>query len=584
MKKFLFFVVALGLVSCTDQLLVDEVASRPVEQDAASEVSALMEKARWGDGEAYMKLADCYRDGKGVKQDFISMLGMASFADEYGGIKRIEDYISSLPTESEYKMVFDAMEEFSRGHHDQALAMAEKLIAQDCPEGYTVKGIVLTEQGKVEEGKSLLELAAGKGSGFAGLYLCVPDWHNSKNPNITKLVALSDRMPIANACLGKIYSGKDDESLKDEKRAAYYYLKADKNACLSRDGARWLLCYHRNGGNLELSERDIERLEVLAGMKTADPEVIKHADPKLESAITELLQEDVEEYRRWSKAMVYVVETKTGKIKADVGYEFKGKKFIPYTDTYDNEQCEMETGSTYLALLSSGRVSPEYVFDTGCGIYGEVRDHNWRRGGYGSISLERALEVRSLVAFTMAKEHVWGSNFAEYEAHITSFLAGKPNEAMGILTFYNAVANNGKMVELVSEGEDGIVLQEQIAAPQYIKELQTGLEHCVSQGLMRKAGRFYTKVSACGRTFITQGNHRRMELCGYFPSDDPLYTIMVVLEKEGLPASAGGMCGPIFAQTMDLLVETYQLQPMLTRQYEEVDEVIEVVDTVAVAK
>ena len=74
-----------------------------------------------------------------------------------------------------------------------------------------------------------------------------------------------------------------------------------------------------------------------------------------------------------------------------------------------------------------------------------------------------------------------------------------------------------------------------------------------------------------------------MELCGYFPSDDPLYTIMVVLEKEGLPASAGGMCGPIFAQTMDLLVETYQLQPMLTRQYEEVDEVIEVVDTVAVA-
>ena len=274
---------------------------------------------------------------------------------------------------------------------------------------------------------------------------------------------------------------------------------------------------------------------------------------------------------------------KDRKDKANVGYEFKGKKFIPYTDTYDKEQCEMETGSTYLALLSSGRVSPEYVFDTACGIYGEVRDHNWRRGGYGSISLERALEVRSQVAFTMAKERVWGSNFAEYEAKINSFLAGKPNEAMGILTFYNAVANNGKMVELVSEGEDGIVLQEQIADPQYIKELQTGLEHCVSQGLMRKAGRFYTKVSACGRTFITHGNHRRMELCGYFPSDDPLYTIMVVLEKEGLPASAGGMCGPIFAQTVDLLVEKYQLQPMLTRQYEDVDEVIEVVDTLAVA-
>ncbi len=73
-----------------------------------------------------------------------------------------------------------------------------------------------------------------------------------------------------------------------------------------------------------------------------------------------------------------------------------------------------------------------------------------------------------------------------------------------------------------------------------------------------------------------------MELYGYFPSDDPLYTIMVILEKDGLPASAGGMCGPIFALTVDLLVDTYGLEPMLSRQYEEVDDIIEIVDTAAV--
>ena len=183
----------------------------------------------------------------------------------------------------------------------------------------------------------------------------------------------------------------------------------------------------------------------------------------------------------------------------------------------------------------------------------------------------------------MAKERVCGRNTAEFEATTNRYLAGNPNHAMGILTFYNAVANNGKMIKLVSEGENGVIIQEQIAQPQYIEELQTGLEHCVSQGLMRKAGRAYVKVSACGRTFIVKGNHRRMELYGYFPSNAPLYTIMVILEKDGLPASAGGMCGPIFAQTVDILVEKYQLQPMLARQYEDVDEVIEVVDTVAVA-
>lgn len=152
---------------------------------------------------------------------------------------------------------------------------------------------------------------------------------------------------------------------------------------------------------------------------------------------------------------------------------------------------------------------------------------------------------------------------------------------MGILTFYNAVANDGKMVELVSEGQDGIVLQEQIAEPQYIKQLQKGLEQCVSQGLMRKAGRNYVNVSACGRTFITEGNHWRMELFGYFPSNNPIYTIMVVLEKDGLPASAGGMCGPIFAHVVDWLIDN-QLQHLVNPEYEDAADTIAVVDTIVV--
>lgn len=583
MKKYFYLIVSLVIVSCTDQLLVDEVSDELVEQTPVSEVNALIEKARWGDGEAYVKLANCFRDGNGVKQDFISMLSMASFADDYGGIKRIEDYISSLPVESEYKMVFDAMEKFSGKKCDEAISIADELIAKDCPEGYTVKGIIASEQGDKSEGERLLRLATEKGSSFAELYLCVPDWQQGKAPDTVKLKALSDKMPIANACLAKIYSGKENEAMKDDKLAAYYYLKADEKACLTRDGARWLLAYRRTGGELNLTERDIERLETLANLRNQEPVTVKYRDMVLEEGVIDILQGDREDYMRWSKGMVYIVETKTGRILANVSYERKGDSFVPYVDTYNQEQSVMECGSTYLALLSSGKVTPEHVYDTGFGVYGEVRDHNWRRGGYGDISLERALEVRSQVAFTMAKEQVYGGETSEFNDLIFSYFAGRPNSALGILTFYNAVANGGKMVELVSEGEDGIVIQEQIAEPKHIAVLQTGLEHCVSQGLMRKAGRFYTKVSACGRTFITNGNHRRMELCGYFPSDEPLYTIMVILEKEGLPASAGGMCGPIFAQTIDLLVDTYKLEPMLTRQYEDVDEVIEIVDTVAVA-
>lgn len=583
MKKYLFLLIALVLAGCTDQLMMEKVVGEYAGQTSASEVTTLLEKARWGDGEAYVKLADCYRDGKGVKQDFINMLAMASFADEYGGASRMEDYISSLPEESEYRLVFDAMEKFCGNKQEEGFAMAEKLIERDCAEGYTVKGIILSEQGNREEGKHLLERAAEKGSGFAELYLCIPDLKTKQNTDIDRLTALAERMPLANASLAKIYTGKENPDLKDEQLAAYYYMKADEKACLSKDGARWLLAYHRNGGNLQLSKKDIERLELLADSPKEVPINIRHRDSVLETGIALHLEQDQEEYKMWSKAIVYVVETKTGKIKANVAYERKGDSFVPYRDTYNEEQSVMECGSTYLALLSTGKVTPEHVYNTGAGVYGNVRDHNWRRGGYGAISLKRALEVRSQIAFTMAKEQVFGGNASEFDDLIYSYLGGWPNCAYGILAFYNAVANGGKMVELVSEGAYGNVIQEQIAQPQYIKELQVGLEHSVSHGLMRKAGRDYVKVSACGRTFNLTDNYRRMELCGYFPSENPLYTIMVILEKEGLPASAGGMCGPIFAHTVDLLVELYRLEPMCSSAFEEeTDEIVEVVDTVAV--
>lgn len=211
-----------------------------------------------------------------------------------------------------------------------------------------------------------------------------------------------------------------------------------------------------------------------------------------------------------------------------------------------------------------------------------MKDHNWHRGGYGQLTLEQALGYRSLVAFTKAREAVYGNQTTLLDNKNSEYLAGMPDNAMGMLTFYNAVANGGRMVELQTEGDDVIVLNEQIAEPTHIATLQKGLEHAVKRGLFRKAGRSYTSVAACGRTFYTKGNNRRMELCGYFPADNPMYSIMVILEKYGVPASAGSMCGPIMANTIDVLVDSYDLRSMLVREYEEPEDVVEVVDTVAV--
>ncbi len=91
MKKYLFFALAVLMVACFAPRMVESVAAKQhSKQDkvmsvsATDSVKALIAKARWGDEKAYLKLADCYREGYGVPRDFLSMVAMLVLADEYG--------------------------------------------------------------------------------------------------------------------------------------------------------------------------------------------------------------------------------------------------------------------------------------------------------------------------------------------------------------------------------------------------------------------------------------------------------------------------------------------------------------------
>ena len=116
MKKYLLAIAAVALVmsGCTDQQFLDETADLTRASAQVSEIEMLKEQARWGDGQAYLKLADCYRDGKGVEKNFISMLSMVALADQYGGIKRMEDYLEAMPSNSEFKLIFDAVDLYEK--------------------------------------------------------------------------------------------------------------------------------------------------------------------------------------------------------------------------------------------------------------------------------------------------------------------------------------------------------------------------------------------------------------------------------------------------------------------------------------
>ena len=113
MKKYFYLIIVLMMVSCTDQFMVEDVAGEYAEQTPVNEVATLMEKARWGDGQAFLKLADCYRDGNEVEKDFVGMLCMVSQADEFGSIGRMEDYLKEIPENSDFRTIFDAIEKSS---------------------------------------------------------------------------------------------------------------------------------------------------------------------------------------------------------------------------------------------------------------------------------------------------------------------------------------------------------------------------------------------------------------------------------------------------------------------------------------
>ena len=275
MKKYLliWIVSATVFMGCTDQQFLGDALADFHQQNGNNEINTLIEQARWGDGQAFLKLADCYRDGNGVEKDFAGMISMLVQASEYGGIDSMEDYLKKMPEDSDFRMVFDAIDKFEKKQTDEANLMAEQLIAQGSPDGYTVQGIMAIERGDTLEGRRLMEQAAAQGSTFAELMLFFPEWNAHNTLNIERLKELSDKMPIVNVILAKFYA----KSERNEHLAAHYYLKADEKAFLGKKGARWLLSNRQFIDNLSLSQRDIERLQMLAGER-----VIEESDEIIE--------------------------------------------------------------------------------------------------------------------------------------------------------------------------------------------------------------------------------------------------------------------------------------------------------------
>jgi len=313
-----------------------------------------------------------------------------------------------------------------------------------------------------------------------------------------------------------------------------------------------------------------------------------------------------------------LMEVETGDVKAIVNMQRAGDgEYYEMVNNAISHRCEPGSVfkvASFLVALDDNVIPNDtnFTIPTGCGImemHGRaMKDHNWRRGGYGTINVARALEVSSNIGVSYVIDTFYGSNPTKYvqglyrvgihedlKLPLTGYhppyirmpdtkttdrakywskttlpwmSIGYETQIAPINTvaFYNAIANNGKMMQprfvkqLVKDGQvikefEPVVLKEQIAKPKTIKMMQTILEHVVSQGLGRKAGSKSFKVA--GKTGTAQiadehGSYHSgttrywLSFAGFFPADNPRYTCIVCIKKSGLPASGGGMSGVVF--------------------------------------
>ena len=143
-----------------------------------------------------------------------------------------------------------------------------------------------------------------------------------------------------------------------------------------------------------------------------------------------------------------------------------------------------------------------------------------------------------------------------------------------MLTFYNAVANNGKMMKpvFVTEIRDGMnvkesfgpqVINEKIASDNTIEQAKSLLEGVVIRGTGKNvfkdspyhvAGKTGTAKIASGGKYSKTYN---ASFAGYFPADDPKFSCIVAINKPTNGKYYGGsVAAPAFKEIADKLYST----------------------------
>lgn len=312
---------------------------------------------------------------------------------------------------------------------------------------------------------------------------------------------------------------------------------------------------------------------------------------------------------------VVLMEVATGEIKAIAN--LSRTKDGKYYELYNYAVGEStEPGSTfklasYLVALEDGFIDLGDSIETGKGkhLFYDTPMYDSHKGGFGKITVKRAFEVSSNIAVAKIINQYYGKDPQKFIDKLYSiglnksldleiYGEGKPRiksandpswsgitlpwmshgyevtlTPLQILSFYNAVANDGKFVKprfvrsIKEMGRnvksfDTQVLNERICSESTVKKLKSMLEGVVENGtavnlknanykIAGKTGTAQIANDKYGYRYQSKVSYQA-SFCGYFPANNPKYSCIVVVNAPSRNVYYGNLvAGPIFKEIAD---------------------------------
>ena len=351
-------------------------------------------------------------------------------------------------------------------------------------------------------------------------------------------------------------------------------------------------------------------------------DVISTIDINIQDIAHHALLKQLEHYKA-DHGTVIVMETKTGEVKAisNLGMTKAGKYYERLNYAIGESH---EPGSTFklmsmVAALEDEVIDTSSVVDTEKG-YWRIYKHrvkDTKHGGYGKLSISKAFEVSSNVAFAKTIHNGYKENPEKYVDRLRSMNLhnelGLPIKGEGvpvirypgdkgwsglslaqmaygyevsmtplqILTFYNAIANDGEMVKprMIKEVKEWnrsvLKFKKEVINPAICsKETAAKVQQLLKNVVEKKHGtghKLYSpNFSMAGKTGTAQKNYVSKDpdklryistFAGYFPAEDPKYSCIVVIHEPDKSVGYYGadVSGPVFKSVAQKVYATNPL-------------------------